>query len=179
MLDILVVDDDDIVRQSISEAAAAAGHRVAQAADGEKALSLFATQPFDVAVCDVHMPKMDGLALCRRLRRESPETALVIMTSYGNVTDAVSSLRGGVVDYLSKPFDPDEFVAHVLGPIAERQALRKRFEEARTEFVRRSAGGSLVGTSLVMRKLGEAVALAAKSDASVLVTGERGTGKKL
>jgi DNA-binding NtrC family response regulator len=179
MLDILVVDDDDIVRESVSEALVSAGHRVAQAGDGEKAMSLFATQAFDVAICDVHMPKMDGLTLCRRLHRDSPGTALVIMTSYGNVSDAVASLRGGVVDYVSKPFDPDEFAAKVLGPIAERHALRKKFEETRSEFVRREAGASLVGASLVMRQLAEGIALVAKSDASVLVTGERGTGKKL
>jgi two-component system response regulator HydG len=179
MLDILVVDDDDIVRQSVCEAAANAGHRVTQATDGERALTLFSSHPFDVAICDVHMPKMDGLTLCRRLRREAPGTALVIMTSFGTVSDAVTSLRGGVVDYVSKPFDPDEFVANVLGPIAERHALRKKFEEARSEFVRRRAGATLVGSSLVMRQLSEGITLAARSDASVLVTGERGVGKKL
>jgi two-component system, NtrC family, response regulator HydG len=179
MLDILVVDDDDIIRESIAEALVGAGHRVAQACDGEKAMLLFGAHAFDVAVCDVHMPKMDGLTLCRRLRRESPGTALVVMTSYGNVTDAVASLRGGAVDYVSKPFDPDEFAAKVMGPIAERYALRKRFEEARSEFVGRELGASLVGTSLVMRQLSEDVSLASKSDAAVLILGERGAGKKL
>jgi two-component system response regulator HydG len=179
MLDILVVDDDDIVRQSVSEALAGAGHRVAQANDGEHAISLFARRAFDVAVCDVHMPRMDGLTLCRRLRRESPGTALVLMTSYGIISDAVSSLRGGVVDYVSKPFDPGEFAANVVGPIAERHALRKKFEETRSELLKREAGASLVGASLVMRQLQDRIAVAASTDASVLVTGERGSGKKL
>ena len=98
MLDILVVDDDEDVRKSLADALASAGHRVAQAGDGEEAMSLFAHRAFDVAVCDVQMPRMDGLTLCRRLHRESPATALVLMTSYGNVPDAVSSLRSGVID---------------------------------------------------------------------------------
>jgi two-component system, NtrC family, response regulator HydG len=179
MLDVLVVDDDDIVRESVSQALVLAGHRVAQASDGEVAMSLFATRAFDVAVCDVHMPKMDGLTLCRRLRREAPGTALVIMTSYGNVPDAVESLRGGVVDYIAKPFDPDEFATSVVGPIGERHALRKKLEDTRAGFIRREAGTSLVGASLPMRRLAEAITVAARTDASVLVRGERGTGKKL
>jgi two-component system response regulator HydG len=179
MLDILVVDDDDIVRESVSEALESAGHRVARANDGEAAISLFASRPFDVAICDVHMPRMDGLTLCRRLRRESPGTALVIMTSYGNVPDAVASLRGGVVDYVSKPFDPYVFAADVLGPIAERHAMRKKFLETRSQYVKQETGACLVGASLVMRRLADAIDLASASDASIVVSGERGTGKKL
>jgi two-component system, NtrC family, response regulator HydG len=179
MLDVLVVDDDEIVRESVSLALVNAGHRVAQASDGEMAMSLFASRAFDLAICDVHMPKMDGLTLCRRLRREAPAMALVIMTSFGTVEGAVASLRGGVVDYVSKPFDPDEFAINVIGPIDERYALRKSFEEMRAQFVRRETGTNLVGTSLVMRQLVESITLASNSDASVLVGGERGTGKKL
>jgi DNA-binding NtrC family response regulator len=102
----------------------------------------------------------------------------VIMTSFGKIPDVVGCLRDGAVDYVTKPFDPEEFTRSVVGPIAERRALMKKFEEARARFVAKEVGAGLVGTSLVTRKLAERIALAAKSDASVLITGDRGTGKK-
>jgi two-component system, NtrC family, response regulator HydG len=179
MLQVLVVDDDDVVRESIAEAVCGAGHTVVQASDGEAALTLLGTHSFDLAICDVHMPRLDGLTLFRLLHRDSPGTAVVLMTSFGHIPDAVGSLRGGAVDYVTKPFDPEEFAAKVVTPIAERRALSRRFEQTRAMFVATEAGGSLVGTSLVMRQLTERIAAIGKSDASVFISGGRGTGKSL
>jgi len=179
MLDVLLVDDDPTVRSSIAGALTGAGHRVAEANDGDEALSLLATRPFDVAVCDVRMPKVDGLTLLRRLKTESPGTAVVMMTSFGRIPDVIRTMRDGAVDYVTKPFDPDEFVQNILGPIEERRAHMKRFEEARTQFVGQEAGESLVGASLVVRQLSERITVVSKSDASVLVSGPPGSGKKL
>src|SRR5262249_36585043 len=83
MLEVLVADDDEIVRRSIVEALEEAGHRVAEARDGLEAIHLLDAHAFDLAVCDVQMPRLDGLALFRRIRAERPETAVVLMTSYG------------------------------------------------------------------------------------------------
>ncbi len=179
MLDVLVVDDDFIVRESIADALRLAGHRVTQAADGEEALTAVASHPFDLALCDVQMPRLDGLALFRRLRRDAPNTAVVLMTTFGKIPDAVGTLRDGAVDYVTKPFDPDDFVRDVVGPIAERRGLMRSLAEARARFVGREAGGALVGASLAMRQLAERVAVAATSDAAVLIAGESGVGKKL
>jgi DNA-binding NtrC family response regulator len=177
--DVLVADDDEIVRGSVAEAIAGAGHRVTQASDGEQALALVSSRAFDLAVCDVQMPRLDGMTLFRRLRQESPGTAVVMMTTFGRIPDVVGSLRDGAVDYVTKPFDPAEFTVNVVGPIAERRMIMKKFEHARARFVAKEAGSELVGTSLVMRQITGLVGLAGKSDAPVLVTGERGTGKKL
>ncbi len=80
---------------------------------------------------------------------------------------------------MTKPFDPEEFARDVVGPIAERRALKKKFEEAHAKFVGREAGAALVGASLVMRQVADWIAVVTKSDASVVLTGETGTGKKL
>ena len=85
MLDILVVDDDDIVRQSITGALERAGHRVSEARDGLEALTLADSHRFDVAICDVQMPRLDGLTLLRRLRLEAPGTAVILVTSFGRI----------------------------------------------------------------------------------------------
>ncbi len=179
MLDILLVDDDPMIRESIADALVDAGHTVTQACDGEQAATLSQTRFFDVAVCDVHMPKMDGLTLFRRLRRDSPATAVVIMTSFGRIPDVIGTLRDGAVDYVTKPFDPDDFAKKVIGSIDERKSLRKTFDRARAHATEKRTGTPLVGDSAAMRRLGDRLKTLAEVDTPVLVTGEAGTGKEL
>jgi DNA-binding NtrC family response regulator len=179
MIDILLVDDDDDVRTSIASALSSAGHNVTEASDGAIALSLLHDRSFDLAVCDIQMPKLDGLTLFRRMRHDSPRTAVVIMTAFATIPDVVGSIRDGAVEFVTKPFDADDFAARVVGPIADRHALRKRFEAVRSEVVARDAGSTLVGNSRIMRELVDRASVIASSDASVLVTGDGGTGKKL
>lgn len=125
------------------------------------------------------MPKLDGLTLLRRIRRETPSTAVVIMTSFAEVPDVVGSMRDGAVDYVTKPFDPDEFVDNVVEPIAERRSVARRFDAARSEFVARSTGVTLVTRSPKMSSLASRIAMLGSSDASVVVRGDKGTGKGL
>ena len=179
MLDVLLVDDDENVRESVALALVNAGHQVTEAADGAEAADLLSSHAFDLAICDVQMPRLDGLALFRRIRREAPGTAVVIMTSYGRVPDVVDSMRDGAVDYVTKPFDPDEFAHNVVGPIAEHRSLKRKFEAARAQFVSRATGVTLVAVSPAMRSVADRITLLAQSDASVVVTGDRGTGKEL
>src|ERR1019366_2574900 len=179
MLDVLLVDDDENVRESVALALVNAGHQVTEAADGAEAADLLSSHAFDLAICDVQMPRLDGLALFRRIPREAPGTAVVIMTSYGRVPDVVDSMRDGAVDYVTKPFDPDEFAHNVVGPIAEHRSLKRKFEAARAQFVSRATGVTLVAVSPAMRSVADRITLLAQSDASVVVTGDRGTGKEL
>ena len=179
MLEVLIAEDDEIVRQGIADALGRAGHVVTEAADGEQAAALVEEKKFDVAICDVHMPKLDGLTLFRRVRRVAPRTAVVLMTSFGKIPDAVGSLRDGAVDYITKPFDPDELVSRVIGPIAERFTLRRELEKIRLMQTERRTGERIVAESSQMKKLVEQVETLSGSDASVLITGDRGTGKKM
>ena len=179
MLDVLLVDDDENVRESVALALVNAGHQVTEASDGAQAVDLLSSHAFDLAICDVQMPRLDGLTLFRRIRREAPGTAVVIMTSYGRVPDVVDSMRDGAVDYVTKPFDPDEFAHKVVGPIAEHRSLKKKFEAARAQFVARATGVTLIDVSPAMRSVAGRIAVLAHSDASIVVTGDRGTGKEL
>jgi DNA-binding NtrC family response regulator len=178
-LDVLVVDDDDLVRESLTLALIDAGHLVTEATDGAEAAQLIRNHAFDLAICDVMMPKLDGLSLMRQIRRAAPATAVVLMTSLGKVTDVVDSMRSGVVDYVTKPFDPDEFTHRVVGPLAQRQWIHRKLHDARARFTARSTGVTLVAGSPVMRRLTDRIGVLACCDASVLVTGDRGTGKEL
>jgi DNA-binding NtrC family response regulator len=179
MLDVLLVDDDDNVRESVAGALLSAGHKVTEASDGAQAVALLSSHAFDLAICDVVMPRLGGLALLRHLRRDAPATAVVMMTSHGKIPDAIDALRDGAADYVTKPFDPDEFTRRVVAPIAEHRALRRRFEAAYARLVARDTGGLLVAVSPKMRCVADRIVLLAQSDASVVVTGERGTGKEL
>jgi DNA-binding NtrC family response regulator len=179
MLDILLVDDDPMIRETIADALVDAGHTVTQACDGEQAATLSRTRVFDVAVCDVHMPKMDGLTLFRRLRRDSPATAVVIMTSFGRIPDVIGTLRDGAIDYVTKPFDPTDFATRVIGSIDERKSLRKTFDRARAHATEKRTGTPLVGDSAAVRRLADRTKTLGEVDTPILVTGEAGTGKEL
>jgi two-component system response regulator PilR (NtrC family) len=179
MLEVLVADDDRNVRESVASALASAGHRVTEACDGAEAVELMASRVFDLAICDVQMPRLGGLALLRRIRREAPGTAVVIMTAFGEIPDVVGSIHDGAVDFVTKPFDPDEFTRRVVGPIAEQRGLRSAFDRARAAQIARTTGTTMVTTSPVMRALAEQIRVLASSDVPVLVSGDRGTGKEL
>jgi DNA-binding NtrC family response regulator len=179
MLDILIVDDEPAVRLSVGKALTDAGHQVTEAEDGAEALELILSRVFDVAVFDVRLPSVDGLTLFRRLHLEAPGTVVILMTAFAHVPDAVDALRGGAHDYVVKPFDPDDFAARVIGPVAERHALRQQFERARARLSARDMGAELVGSSPFAARLRAEIDPAAQSRAPLLIRGERGTGKRL
>jgi DNA-binding NtrC family response regulator len=178
-LDILVVDDDQATRLSLSYALTDAGHRVCEAEDGEQALARLAERSFDVALVDVRLPKVDGLAVFRRVRQRSPSTSVILMTAFATVTDAVASLREGAYDYVTKPFDPEELSLRVIGHIAEHRALRQELEEARRLVATREVGSPIIGSTPTMLQLIERINTVAQCDAPVLILGESGTGKEL
>lgn len=178
-LDILVVDDDQATRLSLAYALGDASHRVVEAADGQEALALLDERTFDVAIVDVRLPRVDGLAVFRRIRASSPGTSVILMTAFATVMDAVSSLREGAYDYVTKPFDPEEFSLRVIGHIAEHRALRQELEEARKLVASRDVGAPIIGHSPCMQRLVERISTVAQSDAPVLVRGEAGSGKDL
>jgi DNA-binding NtrC family response regulator len=179
MLEILVVDDDEMAREPIAEALSQAGHRVAQAGDGEAALAMLGAHEFDLAVCDIRMPRLDGLTLFRRMRREARGTDVVMMTLHAEIPDAVATLRDGAVDFVTKPFDPDDFARDVVGPIDERRTRRRALEHAHSTLASRYTGRELVGMSRVMRELSRRLAAVAPSECPVFIRGEAGTGRKL
>ncbi len=178
-LEILVVDDDQATRLMLTYALTDAGHRVTEASDGEEAISLVAERIFDVAILDVRLPKVDGLTIFRRLRQKSPSTSVILMTAFATVPDAVGSLRDGAYDYVTKPFDPEEFSLRVIGHIAEHRALRQELEEARKAIASRDVGSPIIGHVPEMQRLIERVNTVAQSDAPILICGERGAGKDL
>jgi DNA-binding NtrC family response regulator len=177
-LDILLIDDEPDLRLVLEEALRDADHRVIAAGDGAEGLGHVQAKVFDVVICDVRLPKIDGLTLFRRIRQESPSTDVILMTAYAEVSDAVAALKQGAFDYLTKPFDMDELLLQ-LQRIQEHRALRSELEQARVELSGRKREETLVGQSPAMRRVMGLIDMVAGSEAPVLVTGESGTGKEL
>lgn len=173
---ILIVDDERAIRNSLKEILEEEDYLVETAPDGPTALQLVASDHFQVVLCDIKMPGMDGVELLAALREQVPDTAVVMMTGHGDIDTAVSCIRGGAFDFLQKPLDLNRIL------ITLRNALDKTQLEHETKVLKtkvyNSADG-MVGTSEGMQALRQMVDKVAPTDARVLITGANGTGKEL
>ena len=176
-LDILLVDDEPSLRLVVADRLEAAGHQVTVATDGARAQEILAHRDFDLVLCDVLLPGASGLVVFDQLRRESPDTDVILITGHGSVQDAVKALKAGATDYLTKPFEMERLI-HEIGRVAERRALQRELSRARRELGD-GASAQLVGRTAVMQRLLERVNTIAASEAPVLIAGESGTGKEL
>ena len=175
---VLVVDDDPCVRPLLERLLLGEGFRVSTAANGEEALLAVAEDPPDVVVTDLAMPVMDGLTLLKRLRELDPDLPVIMATGDGELQSAVSAMRAGAEDYLTKPVDAEKLVI-VIERALERRALRLEAENLRRQLSESDGEGlrGLLGASTAMQRVYRVAKQVASSRATVLVTGESGTGK--
>jgi len=175
---VLVIDDEAIMRDFVTETLMRAGYAVDPASDGEQGLASFREGPYDLVMTDLKMPGVDGIEVVKEVRRLSPGTPVVVMTAYGTIQNAVSAMKQGAFDYVTKPLSPEE-----IEIVAEKAFGRKRLEEElhylRTAVTERFSFGEMVGQSKAMLAVYDQINRVASSMARVLVTGESGTGKEL
>ena len=177
-LRILVVDDETIVRESLSAWLRQDGHVVEVAENAKEALRLAGQSRHDIALVDIKMPGMDGLALQSHLASADPELAIILMTAYASVESAVTAMKAGAYDYIVKPFDPDD-LSLLIRRAGDHRSLRAENVRLKQSLDTAASVPPLLGDSPVMKRVLELVATVATSDATVLVTGESGTGKEL
>jgi DNA-binding NtrC family response regulator len=177
-LTVLVADDEPTIRLSIAETLRSRGHHVSTAANGAEALDRIHDTVFDVVVTDVRMPRLDGLTLFRKIRELAPDTKVIIVTAYGEVNEAVTTLKEGAVDYLTKPCNLEEIALRV-DRIAERRKLERELSTVRNELAAKSPSSVIVGRSPPIARMLGMVETMAQSDAPLLIAGESGTGKEL
>jgi len=174
--ELLVVDDDATMRQMLRELFQDAGYRVWDAPSAEAALEVSREHEIDLVLSDVNMPGQSGIELVGELRRVRPETPVVLMTAFASVASAVAAMRAGAFDYITKPFENDVALLAVERALGFR-ALEEENRRLRLAVDRTSALGDLIGASPAMRDIFALVRKIAHSRASVLITGESGTGK--
>ena len=176
---ILIVDDEqdmlDLLRRSLEPDL---NCRVETASSGEAALKRLADESFDLVLADIKMPGMDGLELLEIVKRKNPEQTVVMMTAFGQVDTAVAAMKRGAYDFITKPFEYDALLLR-LEKALERSTLLKENQRLQQTCSPLAVFQNLVGKSAVMQRLYETIQMAAKTDLTVLITGESGTGKDL
>ena len=178
MKKVLVIDDEPGLRQSLGLLLTDAGYTVTAEQDGKRGLERAVAESFDLVLCDVRMPEMDGLTFLRNYRRRGGNALVIVMSAYGGEDAAIAAMQEGAYDYLPKPFRPDEVVL-TLRKAEERERLRQEVAGLRAQLATGPAERGLVVASAAMRQALALVTRVAEHSTTVLITGESGTGKEV
>ncbi len=175
---VLVVDDEPSLREILVKLLTQDGYAVESAADGEAALARFAERPSDIVITDLKMPNMDGTVLLNRLRAEHSDVPVIVLTADGDMSSAVAAMRAGADNYLMKPADADA-IKIAIERALQRREIRVETENLRRQLRDRDGDGlqGLVGASAAMQKIYRLARQVTAARATVLITGESGTGK--
>src|SRR5665647_2146938 len=170
---ILIVDDEESVRDSLFNWFIEDGYRVECAENAKKALSMLESDIFDIVLADIKMPGMDGLEMLKRIKSLRKDSIVIIMTAFATVDTAVQALKDGAFDYVTKPFDPDD-LSHLIRNAAKQILLTEENEVLREKLVSLENVDDLIGQSEAMQKVLKEVKSVAPTNSSVIITGESG-----
>src|SRR6187397_857958 len=175
MASILVIDDEKAIRNTLSEILSYEGYKIEEAADGEEGLKKFGNATYDVVLCDIKMPKMDGIEFLEKARQINGDIPIIVISGHGNIETAVEAVKKGAFDYISKPPDLNRML------ITLRNALDKQTLVTETKVLKRKVGKvqEMIGDSAPIIKIKDTIEKVAPTDARVLITGENGVGKEL
>jgi DNA-binding NtrC family response regulator len=177
-ISILIVDDEESVRDSLYNWFIEDGYRVECAENATKALSILESDNFDIVLADIKMPGMDGLEMLKRIKTLRKDSIVIIMTAFATVDTAVQALKDGAFDYVTKPFDPDD-LSHLIRNASKQITLLEENEILKEQVVSLENVEDLIGNSEAMQQVLREIESVAQSNASVIITGESGTGKEL
>jgi len=175
MPSILIIDDEKSIRKTITEILTYEGYKIDEAADGEEGLKKFREKNFDLVICDIKMPKLDGIEFLEKAKEINDEVPIIIISGHGNIETAVEAVKKGAYDYISKPPDLNRML------ITLRNAMDKTSLVAETKVLKRKVSKveEIVGESPSIKKIKETIDKIAPTEARVLITGENGVGKEM
>jgi len=175
MANILIADDEKAIRKTLREILEFEGYNVSEAEDGAKALSMIHENDYDLVLCDIKMPKVDGMEVLTRAMVDSPDTPFIMISGHGSVENAVEATKKGAFDFISKPPDLNRLL------ITIRNGLDKANLIIETKVLKRKVGKTreIIGDSPAIKKIKDTIDRVAPSEARVLITGDNGTGKEL
>lgn len=175
MASILIIDDERAIRKTLGEILSYEGYKIDEASDGEEGLKRFSEKVYDVVICDIKMPKVDGIEFLEKARAMNPDVPIIMVSGHGNIDTAVEAVKKGAFDYVSKPPDLNRLL------ITLRNALDKQSLVTETKVLKRKVGKvqEMVGESTPIKKIKDTIEKVAPTDARILITGENGAGKEL
>ena len=175
MSNILIVDDEKAIRKTLGEILSYEGYKMDEAGDGEEALKKFKEKSYDVVLCDIKMPKMDGIEFLERARESNPDVPIIMISGHGTIETAVEAVKKGAYDYISKPPDLNRLL------ITIRNAMDKTSLVTETKVLKRKVSKvqDMIGDSTPIKKIKDTIEKVGPTEARVLITGENGVGKEL
>jgi two-component system nitrogen regulation response regulator NtrX len=175
MASILIIDDDKAIRKTLTEILRYEGYKIDEAADGEEGLRKFSSTAYDLVLCDVKMPKMDGIEFLEKSKVINPDVPIIVISGHGNIETAVEAVKKGAFDFISKPPDLNRLL------ITLRNALDKQTLVRETKVLKRKVGmvKDIIGNSKPIISVKDTIDKVAPTGARVLITGENGVGKEL
>jgi two-component system nitrogen regulation response regulator NtrX len=175
MPDILIIDDEKAIRKTLTEILSFEGYKIDEAPDGEDGLKKFREKSYDVVLCDIKMPKIDGIEFLQKAGEVNPDIPIIMISGHGNIETAVEAVKKGAYDYISKPPDLNRLL------ITIRNAMDKSSLVTETKVLKRKVGRvqEMIGDSSPIKKIKETIEKVAPTDARILITGENGVGKEL
>jgi two-component system nitrogen regulation response regulator NtrX len=175
MATILIIDDERAIRKTLNEILGFEGYKIEEAADGEEGLKKFQSAAYDVVLCDIKMPKLDGLEFLTKATSINPDVPVIMISGHGTIETAVEAVKKGAFDFISKP--PD--LNRLLITIRNAMDKTKLVKEAKVLKRRVSKVQEMIGESAAIKKIKETIEKVAPTDARVMITGENGSGKEL
>jgi DNA-binding NtrC family response regulator len=175
MADILIIDDEKAIRKTLTEILSFEGYKIDEAADGEEGLKKFRDKSYDLVLCDIKMPKLDGIEFLEKAGEVNPDIPIIMISGHGNIETAVEAVKKGAYDYISKPPDLNRLL------ITIRNAMDKSSLVVETKVLKRKVSRvqEMIGASSPIQKIRETIEKVAPTDARLLITGENGVGKEL
>jgi DNA-binding NtrC family response regulator len=175
MPDILIIDDEKAIRKALTEILSSEGYKIEEAADGEEGLKKFREKVYDVVLCDIKMPKLDGIEFLQKAGEANPDVPIIMISGHGNIETAVDAVKKGAFDYISKPPDLNRML------ITLRNAMDKSSLVTETKVLKRrvSKVQEMIGESAPIKKIKETIEKVAPTEARIMITGDNGVGKEL
>jgi len=175
MADLLIIDDEKAIRKTLTEILSFEGYKIEEASDGEEGLKKFKEKNYDLVLCDIKMPKLDGIEFLQKAGEINPDVPIIMISGHGNIETAVDAVKKGAYDYISKPPDLNRLL------ITIRNAMDKSSLVTETKVLKRKVSKvqDMIGESLPIKKIKETIEKVAPTEARILITGENGVGKEL